>query len=218
MDVRMPITKAKIKNHFQYSLWKYLVLVAVSVLLWNFLFTITRYRTPGTLKVEFFADGYSDADADAAMDSLLHTIHMEALPEMEEITYSRLVIDSVYGDMQLMVWAGAGQGDVYLLFQDRFTNLAKGSAMLDLQPFIDQKLLHTEGMDLRRGKIRNDETGQMIQYGIPADSLAGLAPCGGATEGAMLSVLAASGNKANALRFLDYLLTHLLEDEPAESN
>ncbi len=212
MGVRMPITREKIRNHFQYGFWKYLLLVVLCLFLWNLLFTTTRYRAPESLKMEFFADGYSAPEADAALADLLQHIHAQVMPDMEEVTYVKLGADDPYGAMQLTVWASAGQGDVFLLGHDRFLSLAKGGAMVDLQPMLDDGLLHAQGLDLAGGRVMNDETGRTAQYGIPADGLPGLDKYGLARQGAVLSVLAGGGNQAQAVRFLDYLLTHMGEE------
>lgn len=211
----LPITKARIQHHFHYSLWKYILLIALSIFGWNLLFTTTHYRSPEDKKVEFYADGYYDEAAGANMDALLEKIHSEVMPEMEEVTMTMLTIDETYGNVQLTVWVSAGQGDVYLLFHDRFLSLAQGGAFIDLQPYIDQGLLHVEGIDLTRGQVRDEETGMLVQCGIPADSLKGLYGYGVAVEEATFGILASSGNEEYAVRFLDYLLTHMGEEPPA---
>lgn len=210
----LPITKARIQNHFHYNLWKYVLLVALSILGWNLLFSSTHYRAPEDKKVEFYADGYYDAEASARMDELLTKIHKVVMPEMEEVTMTTLTVDENYGDIQLTVWVSAGQGDVYLLLNDRFLNLAQGEAFIDLQPYIDQGLLHVDGMDLTRGQVRNEETGEKVQVGIPVDSLKGLYGYGVAVEDATFGILGSSGNEEYAVRFLDYLLTNMREEAP----
>ena len=57
MSLKMPITKNKIRNHFHYSFWKYLVLIAIALFGWNLIYTTTRYRPPENAKIEFFAEG-----------------------------------------------------------------------------------------------------------------------------------------------------------------
>ena len=206
MKLHMPITSEKVKNHFHYHLWKYALLAVLSIIAWNMLFTITRYRVPEHMKVEFYTDGVLIPETTATMDALMAKIHEEALPDMEEVSYTFLSNDDSYGQMQLTVWIAAGQGNVYLLSRERFTSMAAGGAMADLQPYIDSGALPVEGLNLSGGRVRDHSTGKSAQYGIPADNLPKLWEYGIFPQDAVLSVLTAGGNVNGAVRFLDYLL------------
>lgn len=208
MSLRIPITKERIRNHFQYSAWKYVLLVAATLLAVNLICTMTAYRTPNELKIEFYTDQYL-TDNDALAEELMEKIHQEALPEMEEVTILRMALDETYGDMQLMTWISAGEGDVYLLDKEKFTSLASEGAMLDLQPLIEQGLLHVEGLTLEGGYVTDSETGARTLRGIPAEQLKGFTDYLIYPKDQMLGIMAASGNEENAIKFLDYLLTNL---------
>jgi len=215
MSLQMPITKRKIQRHFQYSLWKYALVVIGSILVWNLLYTVTRYRSPEDLKVEFYAEGYASQEVYSEMDSLIAQIHSQVMPEMEEVTYSILTLDETYGEMQLMVWISAAQGDVYLLSDERFQRLANGEAMLDLTPYIDSGALNVDGLRLRSFTLQTEEgtAGQTFgTWGIQADELTGLEAMGLFTRGGVLSVLAAGANEEYAIRFLNELLTRTRAD------
>lgn len=69
---------------------------------------------------------------------------------MEEVTFTPVAYDDTYGNMQLIVWASAGQGDLYTLSEEAYKNLASSGAMLDLQPYIDDGTLNVEGIDLKK--------------------------------------------------------------------
>ncbi|MDD3410204.1 MAG: hypothetical protein PHY12_05270 [Eubacteriales bacterium] len=210
MSLHMPITKKRIRNHLQYSFWKYAILVIVALFGWNLIYTTTRYRPPEDKKVEFYVSGYAGALASQdRLQELMDAIHQEVLPDMEEVTYTTLTQDETYGDMQLMVWISAAQGDVYLLDQSQFENMAGNGAMLELQPFIEDGALHVEGVDLKKGYVKDAETGEKALYGIPADTLTGLNDYNLVTEKKVLCVLAQNGNDENSIKFLDYLLTHM---------
>lgn len=206
MKLHMPITRNKIKNHFHYHWWQYVLLVVLCVLGWNLLYTTTRYQTPEHLKVELYMDGFDSMETSEAMNALLQRIHAQALPEMEEVTYVVLNADDTYGPMQLTVWVSAGQGDVYLLTKDRYKSLAAGGAMVNLQPYIDSGALQVDGLNLKAGQVRDEETGEMVQRGIPTDELPNLQNYGAISKGAVLSVLARSGNEENAILFLNELI------------
>lgn len=210
MKLDMPITGRKIKNHFQYSFWKYALLVILAVFGWNLLYTTTRYRVPENKKLEFYADGaFSVQGTQEAMDALMAVVHRDVAPEMEEVSYTALTMDQAYGDMQLTVWIGAGQGDVYLLGKERFQRLGGGGAFVDLQPYVDSGALAVEGVDLAAGRVRDEETGKTILYGIPAGSLVGLEACGVYPKDTLLSVLASSGNQEESIRLINYLFENM---------
>ena len=57
MDKKFPITWDRIRNHFTYSWWIYVLVLAVGIFGWNLIYTITRYQSPEHLKVEFYYTG-----------------------------------------------------------------------------------------------------------------------------------------------------------------
>ena len=56
-----------------------------------------------------------DTQAQEELDALMEQLRLELFPEMEEVTFTAVAYDQTYGDMQLMVWVSAGQGDLYML-------------------------------------------------------------------------------------------------------
>ena len=202
MSLNLPVTRRKIRNHFQYSLWKYLLLVVIALFGWNLIYTTTRYRPPENLKVEFFAEG--DLQSGEAAQALADRIHAEAMPEMEEVTATTVTFDDAYGDMQLTVWVSAGQGDVYLLSRQRYDTFT--DATLDLTPYIASGALNVTGLDLTDGYMTNPDTGARELHGIPTDSLAGLSTYGLIAKDRMLCVLYNNGNDEYAIRFLNELI------------
>jgi len=207
----MPITKRKIRNHFQYSFWKYLLLAVIAIFGWNLIYTTTRYQSPENLKVEFYAEVGALGGLD--VQTLADTIHQEVMPEMEEVTATSITYDETYGDMQLYVWVSAAQGDVYLISNDRFTSLAQNQALMDLAPYIESGELDTAGLDLTAGYVNDSETGKTTLYGIPADTLTGLSDYGLVTEDSALCLLVNGGNEEYALKFLNYLLENMRGSE-----
>lgn len=209
MSIKMPITKEKIKNHFHYSWWMYALLAIIALFGWNLVYTSTRYRPPEDKKVQFYADGFLDSQQYDDINAYMQVIKAEILPDMEEVSCTVVGYDETYGNMQLMVWAAAGEGDVYLLSKERFDYISSDGAMMALQDRIDDGTLHVDGIDLANGYARDTETGAKTLCGIPADTLTGLNQYGFASKDMVLCVLAYGQNDENSLKFLDYLLTHL---------
>lgn len=209
MTPTFPITREKIRNHFHYFWWQYALLIVGSIFLWNLLYTVTHYRSPEHLKVEWYYDGPAVMETQELADQLLAEIHPLVFPEMEEVTFTIVGTDVTYGDMQMVVWMSARQGDLYMLARDHFEQHAAG--FVDLAPYVADGTLHTEGIDLKKGYVKNEDTGEKVLCGIPADSLKGLEAYGIFPEDTFLSILANGGNTENTLKLMNYLLDHMQE-------
>ena len=208
MSLQMPITKRKITHHFQYAIWMYILLAALALFGWNLLYSTTRYRPPEDRKVEFYAQ--ANLNAEEPLKALAAQIHEEVIPEMEEVTVTMMSIsDDYYGDMQLMVWISAAQGDIYMLNKDYFKRFAASGAFMDLQPLADNGQLNTEGLDLSGGTVRQSDSDITGLYGIPADGLTGFTDYLVDPADMVLSILYNNGNDENSVKFLNYLLENL---------
>lgn len=209
MLMRLPITKERIRNHFHYAWWQYVLLVCLAVFGWNLLYTTTRYRSPESLKVEWYCQGLVDTQAQEELDALMEQLRLELFPEMEEVTFTAVAYDQTYGDMQLMVWVSAGQGDLYMLEREQFENLASAGAMAPLTPYIESGALQTGEIDLTAGYVTDPETGEKYLMGVPTDSLTGLQAYGIDPEGHVLSLLSNGGNLDNTVKLMQWLIDNM---------
>ncbi len=207
--MNIPMTRSRIRTHFHYAWWQYALLIVGSVLLWNLLYTVTRYRPPENLKVEFYCEAAVSAEDNRRIDQLLQSMRQEIMPDMEEVTFTTVGYDQTYGQMQLMVWMAAGQGDVYMLSTEKFLITATEGSMMNLQPYVDSGALDVQGLDLSGGYITLNESGEKILAGIPADRLSGFHDFGIVGEDHVLSVLAGCGNEENAVKLLNWLLERM---------
>lgn len=207
MSRKFPITRERIRHHFHYFWWQYAILAVAAVFGWNLLFNMTHYRSPENLKIEWYYEGPMSTSTQNLMDGLMETLRPELFPDMEEVTFTVVGADETYGTIQIMVWMAAGQGDLYMLRQDTFEGYAAGDSFIDLQPYVDSGMLDVEGISLKKGYVKSEETGETILAGIPADSLTGLHAYELYPEGTLLSVLSTGGNIDNALKLLQYVLT-----------
>jgi len=201
-----PITKDRIRNHLHYHWWQYAILLIAGTFGWNLIFTMTHYRPPEHLKVEWYYQGPSSNDTVGKGNALLEELWPELFPEMEEVNFNLVGTDEMYGDMQLMVWMAAGQGDVYILQKDSFRTYGNESSMLNLQPYVDDGTLNVEGIDLSAGIAKDSETGTVGLWGIPCDALQGMWDYDMKPEGSFICLPLGSGNIDNALILLDYML------------
>lgn len=209
MLMRLPITKERIRNHFHYAWWQYVLLVCLAVFGWNLLYTTTRYRSPESLKVEWYCQGLVDTQAQEELDALMEQLRLELFPEMEEVTFTAVAYDQTYSDMQLMVWVSAGQGDLYMLEREQFENLASAGAMAPLTPYIESGALQTGEIDLTAGYVTDPETGEKYLMGVPTDSLTGLQAYGIDPEGHVLSLLSNGGNLDNTVKLMQWLIDNM---------
>lgn len=211
MTPKFPITKDRIRNHFHYFWWQYALLLVFAIFGWNLLYTTTHYRSPEHLKMEWYYQGALTDQTEEKVMALLEQVKPELFPEVEEMSFMSVGMDETYGAMQMMVWMAAGQGDLYLLEKDSYSSYAAEGSMVNLQPYIDSGMLNVEGIDLRKGLATDMDTREMVQCGIPADTLTGLWDLDINPEGKVLCLLVNGGNVDNALELMQYLLDNMRE-------
>lgn len=207
--MRLPITRERIRNHLTYAWWQYALLIVGAIVFWNLIYTTTRYRTPEHLKVEFYCEAAVMTEDMDRIDAMLEDVRRQHMPDMEEVTFTSVGYDDTYGQMQLMVWMAAGQGDLYMLSTEKFLDVADQGSMIDLQPYVDSGLLNVEGIDLSAGYITLSETGEKILAGIPADSLSGFHDYALVGEDHVLSILTGCGNEDCTLTLLNWFLENM---------
>lgn len=205
MKITMPITKKRIETHFHYAWWIYALVLVIGIFGWNLVHTVTRYQSPPELKVELYFGGYQLDNGDGA-EALMEKAHQEALPDMEEVTYRLIMMDDMYGDMQLTTWAFAGEGDLYALPKKNFTNMAANGTMMNLQPYVDSGALNLDGIDLTGCTVTEPESGEEWLVGVPMTAIPGLEAYGLYGDDLYLSVLINGGNDDNTVKFLNWLL------------
>ena len=211
MSQKFPITKQRIRNHFQYFWWQYAALVLVAVLGRNLVYTVTRYRSPEHLKVEWYYEGVTSMDTQAKTRTLLDEVWADLFPEMEEVTFTLVGMDESYGQIQLTVWAAAGQGDLYMLSPESFQGLAGSGSFVNLQPYVDNGTLNVEGIDLTSGYVTDFETGETVLAGIPTNSLPGFLKYDVDYRDKYMSLLITGGNDENAIKLMAYFLDNMRE-------
>ena len=207
MTPTFPITRDRIRTHFHYYWWQYALVLVFAIFGWNLLYTTTHYRSPEHLKIEWYYEGPTGNNTQANAEQLLLDAKEQLFPHIEETVFSTVGMDETYGPMQLMVWMAAGQGDLYMLKTDSFTNNAAQGAMIDLQPYVDDGTLNVEGFDLKKGMVKLEGTSEKHLYGIPAKNLPKFIDYEILPDDTVLSILAAGGNTENTVK----LLAHFLE-------
>ncbi|MBQ7825652.1 MAG: hypothetical protein IJ337_04780, partial [Clostridia bacterium] len=210
------ITKQRIKNHWAYSWWKYLVMCVCVVFGVNMFFTMTAYRSPENKKVELYlCSGWADSElAYADMWPMLQ----EVAPDQEELIIMNidLVGQEYYTIMQFTTYIAAQQGDVMLLPKSEFAKYASEDAWgmyAELTPYLEGGMLSADDIDLTRGKLEN-ASGEIGVFGIPADTLYGLTDYGVDPADTVLVVTAFSGNEETCVKLVDAMVKRYKTEKP----
>jgi hypothetical protein len=224
--LKTPINKAILKHHFAYNLWKYILLVILSIFLVDILYSTTAYRSPEDKRIDIYIQGAIANQND--IDELFEQMRTDLLPEVEIIRSAFLLSgsqDDMYAAQQLTTYLAVGEGDLYLLQAEDFKRYAAQGVFIDLSQAINDGALKVEGIDLSSGYVAVQDYdvekdimvsgGAKRLYGIPASSLDGLlSEFGIINQDLYISVTVFNGNDDNVLRFLNELINLTREQTP----
>lgn len=206
------VTKQRLKEHWRYSKFLYVLLAVVSVLGVDLLFSVTAYRSPDDKRLHLYmCNGYADTDA---LQTDLRGDLFAACPEQEE--FLAMNVDLINGDsytqMQFSTYVGAREGDVMLLPYSEVKVLAEDGAdfaFMELTPYVESGVIPTEGIDLSRGMMKDSQGGTGL-YAIPADALLGLRDYYCNPSGAMLVAMSYNGNEGPAATLIGQMVARFI--------
>lgn len=201
------ITKARIRNHFTYSWWKYLLLVCVAVFGWNLIYTSTAYRAPRDKRLDVYFVTYAVPEETLAWFRLeiLSLFPGDEIEDAEARSVAYTDESDYLGNMQLSTYIGAREGDIYLFHKDLFRSYAQQGAFASLDEYVASGALDVKDLDVSAGVAQDDE-GQEALYGIPAEALYGLLPYGIDNTDLVVTVMNYSSNVDKAVRWIDWLI------------
>ena len=226
MKYCIPLTWKDIRNHLQYSFWKYLLIFVLSFGLWNLLYAQTAYRPPQDKRIDIYIQA-AGADQDK-VNEFLKPIWKASVPQ-EELVRAVLLISSggesdYYGNVQLTTYIAAGEGDIYMLTLQDFKRLAGQGAFIDLEPLINQGRLQVDQLSLEAGRVALTEinekgeiyaTGTTAQYGILAFELYGFAAdLQIDNRNLVLAIAVNSGNEEDSTTLMNALIQRTLAPKP----
>ena len=184
--MKTPITKAKLKTHFTYSTWKYLLLVVCAIFAWNLVYEMTKPQIPEELRIDIYIK--SNTVTQEHLQAFFEPIWQETVPEMQLVEGTTMLNSSEqdpYGQMQLVTYIAAGQGDIYILPENDFKQIASSKGFLPLGPLVEQGKIDISDIDVQSGRVtvlEYDDKGNIIPpaedenmelYGIPLNALYG---------------------------------------------
>lgn len=209
-------SKKRIKHHFAYAAWKYVLLAVVCVVSWDLVYNMTRYQAPPEKRVHIYIL-QAGADVEALETDWKERI-AEAFPDMEEMQFFQIGVtkqEDYTVVMQLAAYMAAQQGDVFFTPSYKYTDYAGGEngVFMPLEELIEQGAIDVTGLDLESAKARSEEGEEHI-YGIPADGLYGLLQYGIDPADTFLSIPYYSGNPENAAKMIDFLIREFSTEKP----
>lgn len=213
--MQTPLTGARLRNHFVYNGWKYILLIVLALFFWDMVYQVTAYEPPPDRKLDIYLVS-SMGDAQRLEEDLTPRL-AEALPDQEEIHFYHIALggEADYtASMQLTTYLGAGQGDLYLLPRDRFLLFAReqaageAGALRPLTEDIESGLLDLRGIDPAQATF----DGQVL--GVPAQDLYGLLEYGIVPQSLYFMIPSFGENQENAVRLLDVLIETMRQEKP----
>ncbi len=127
--MKTPINAERLRNHFAYSWWKYLLGVALLAVGWSLFFSVTATRADPDEKVELYV--YGNIMEDYA-DSLLESMRREAFPDQAEFDCYVLPPDTTSGIQAFTIRVAMGDGDLLVMPQEVYRNYAQEGLLVDL--------------------------------------------------------------------------------------
>lgn len=224
------ITKERLKNHWMYSSWKYLVLFIIFIAGWNLTYSITQYKPPREKRLEMYilSTSYDTEKTDALADELAEIFVGEGEDDMEEVNIYTLNYggdDDTYGPQVLMTRLAAQEGDVYMVDEETMTSFVSQMLALPLDEYIESGALNVDGIDLETGMrtevVGEDEDNNVVYgedrkvYAIPAEQLYGMLDDSMVdNRGMYLVVMAYTDKPDTCIELLNELISRYKEDKP----
>lgn len=215
------ITGGKLKNHWQYAKWKYVIMVIAMAFGWNLIYSVTAPRTPPELKVDIYMVG--PAASSDALDALTARAKPD-FPDMQELNFINIPLSGdsdVYAYQRYQTMVGAGEGDVYIVDGGMFESLVDMGGAVALNPYIESGALVLGDLELGgttlEAPVESEDAppiGRRV-YGVPMDSLFGfLTDSGFDNRNKVMIVMSFSKNKENAVKMVNWLYANMKADAP----
>ncbi len=209
--MKTPLTKEALQHHFTYSWWKYLLLIAISIMGWSIIFAVTAYRAPEEKKIIV---GVYTAASDANMQAYMDNVQAEHFPDMEEVDPMYILTDETYGAMILSTRVAARECDLYVLPRNDFQNYASQGGFMPIDVAFPALVadLEAAGVSLSRGWRTVEDTGEKHLYGIPCTDLPAASQLLGFDTGdTYISIFFETGNDENCMKFFEIFIRDLMK-------
>ena len=92
--MKTPVTSGKLKHHFAYNWWKYLLIAALAFGVVDLLYAVTAYRPPRDKTIGLYVYGYIN---EQPLADYMENVRVTEMPDMEEMRPQMLIVDDNYG-------------------------------------------------------------------------------------------------------------------------
>lgn len=215
--MQTPITAKKLKDHFNYSWWKYALLLVLAIMGWSIFYTITSPKTPENKKIIV---GVYSAGFDSNLSAYMQQLQEEQFPEMQQMEPMFILPDVQQGAMILTTRMASKQCDLYILPRQEFQSWASQGAFLPLETAMPELVaeLKEAGVGLSRGYTSGKETSEEHLYGIPCRDLpSSLYYLWTDPTDMYISIFVHNGNDENVLHFTEAFVRDLLKEPPVNT-
>lgn len=201
------LNKGKIKNHFQYDKWKYILGIALVIFSWSMLSTVTAPRTPADKKVDFFlVGGYMMTDESTEYANTI----LDEFPELLEVNFFNITLgdEMEYASRQrLMVMVGSQTGDIFSFTEDEFEMMANSGIFIPLDDY-PELLSHFTEEELEAGTFITEDDPTPRIYGVPVSGVNPMSSSFYNTDNSLMGITAYSQNSEKAVEVLQWIIEH----------
>ena len=165
--MKTPLTLERLKHHFGYRWWQYLLIIVVCFAVCNYIFSVTAAKPAEDEQVDVLVYGPGNSEA---MSAWLELLRRDEFPEQEVFSCS-FILPDVNGAQALFVRVGAGnEGDLLILPKEQFQSYAESGALKPLEGTGALAACTEYGIAVDRGRWKgpDDET---HLYGVPVSAL-----------------------------------------------
>ena len=224
------ITRERLKNHWVYSSWKYLLMVVIFVAGWNLTYSVTEYKPPREKRLEMYvlAQAYNDENVRALAAEMAPEFVGEEEGDMEALNFYTMSYggsDDTYGPQLLMTRLASFEGDIYLVDEETMASFVSQELATPLDDYIASGALHVDGIDLEAGTraepAGEDEEGNTIYsserhvYALPAQQLYGMLENELVDNRGMYFVVMSYSDKPDlCIELLNAFIDRFKEDKP----
>lgn len=213
--IDLKITKDRLKNHFYYAKWLYVVAILGAVLVFSMVFSVTEPQVPKNLKIDINVIGATLNDA--AKGIWQEDILEELSEDQQEVNIYALALGADNSTPGISVYEvlvarmAAKEDDILILPKEVYDGIATQGAFLNLDEYAS-KFEYPEGVDLEAIKVKLEEDiadgdTEPHMFGVPIDNLIGFADLGVNPIGRVAVIMVYTENKDNAFKALDFIMS-----------
>lgn len=199
----------KLKNHFIYSWWKYLLVLLIGIFGVDLLYVVSEPRVADDAKMNIIAVGFA---SEMDLGEYIDRVCTDEMPDILEKSVSIIPDDaSVY--QYLTTRMTAREGELYILPRDCFQWMMSSGILLPLENDAELSGL-LSGMEITEGYGNPPSSRDIHLYGIHLSHLAGLQEYLYIRDG-FICVPDFRKNTENAVQFLHCLVRDMKTDPAA---